>query len=119
MRKKRKHFPGKLTDRRHVSQSDRESARQDKSLERDVLMSVYRSEHGVSQADIVAELKIEKGAHKELTALLATLVEQKILNHTSKDRFSLGKQNNLAKGVLEQTPRGFGFVTGLSVRAGG
>ena len=119
MRKKRKHFPRKPTDRRHVSQSDRESARQDKSLERDVLMFVYRSEHGVSQADIVAELKIEKGAHKELTALLATLVEQKILNHTSKDRFSLGKQNNLAKGVLEQTPRGFGFVTGLSVRAGG
>jgi ribonuclease R len=119
MRKKRKHFPRKPSGRRHDSQSDRESARQDKSLERDVLTCVYRSEHGISQADIVAELKLEKGAHKELTALLAMLVEQKILNHTSKDRFSLGKQNNLATGVLEQTPRGFGFVTGLSIRAGG
>ena len=87
MRKKRKHFPRKPAGRRHDSQSDRESARQDKSLERDVLTCVYRSEHGVSQADIMAELKLEKGAHKELTALLAMLVEQKILNHTSKDRF--------------------------------
>ena len=101
MRKKRKHFPRKPADRRHVPRSDRESARQDKSLERDVLACVYRSEHGLSQADIMAELKLEKGAYKELTALLAMLVEQKILNHTSKDRFSLGKQNNLATGVLE------------------
>jgi len=119
MRKKRKHFPRKSADRRHVTQSDRRSPRQDNSLEHDVLACVYRSEQALSQADIVAELKLEKGAQKELTVLLASLVEQKILNHTSKDRFSLGKQNNLATGVLEQNPRGFGFVTGLSVRAGG
>lgn len=118
MRKKR-HFPRKSADRRHVTQSDRKAPRQDNSLERDVLAYVYRSEHAVSQADIVTELELEKGAQKELTVLLASLVEQKILNHTSKDRFSLGKQSNLATGVLEQNPRGFGFVTGLSVRAGG
>jgi len=119
MRKKRKHFSRKPAGRRHVTQSDQRSSRQDNSLERDVLACVYRSEQALSQADIVTELKLEKGAQKELAVLLASLVEQKILNHTSKDRFSLGKQNNLAAGVLEQNPRGFGFVTGLSVRAGG
>jgi ribonuclease R len=119
MRKKRKHFPRKPADKRHGTQSDRRSPRQDNSLERDVLACVYRSEQALSQADIVAELKLEKGAQKELAILLASLVEQKILNHTSKNRFSLGKQNNLAAGVLAQNPRGFGFITGLSVRAGG
>ncbi len=83
-----------------------------------MLTYVYSCEHAVSQADIVAELHLEQGAQEELIVLLAELVEQKILSHTSKNRFSLGKQNNLATGVLEQNPRGFGFVTGLSVRDG-
>lgn len=115
MRKKRKHFPRKPTDRRHASKADKRSLRQDKSLEREVLAYVYRCELPVSQADIAAELQLEQGVESELVALLANLVEQKILNRISNHRFSLGIHSNLAKGVLEQNPRGFGFVTGLSV----
>ncbi|MBU4326412.1 MAG: ribonuclease R [Proteobacteria bacterium] len=118
MRKKRKHFPRKPSDRHPASRIDRKSLRLEKTLERDVLTYVYRCEHPVSQDDIGAELKLDKDGQKELTDLLVDLVEQKILNRTSKHRFSLGKQNNLATGVLDQNPRGFGFVTGLSVREG-
>ncbi len=118
MRKKRKHFPGKPADRHQASRADRESLRQEKTLERDVLTYLYRSEQPVSQDEIGAELKLDQGGQKELTALLADLVELKILHRTSKHRFSLGKHNNLAAGFLEQNPRGFGFVTRLSVREG-
>ncbi len=119
MRKKRKHSPRKVSEKRHAARPDRKEARQEKSLERDVLTCLYRSEHAASQADIAAELKLDRGVHKELTMLLADLVAQKILQHGTKDRYSLGKQNNLATGFLEQHPRGFGFVTRLSVRDGG
>ncbi len=119
MRKKRKLFSGKHSGKRHTSRSDRQPVRQDKSLERDVLTYIYRSEQAVSPADIVDELELDHGMHIELTALLTDLVEKKILNLTSKKRFSLGKLNNMATGVLELHPRGFGFVTRLSVRAGG
>ena len=119
MRKKRKHYPDKRSGRQHTARSDRKPARLEKSLERDVLTCLYRSAQPVSQADIVAELKLDHAVHKDLTALLADLVEQKILSHTSKNRFSLGSKNNLATGLLELHPRGFGFVNRLTVRTGG
>lgn len=118
MRKKRKHFPRKPAGRHQASRSERKSVRQEKTLERDVLTSLYRSEQALSQDEIGAELKLDQDGQKELTVLLADLVEQKILSRTSKHRFSLGKNNNLAAGVLEQNPRGFGFVNRLSVREG-
>ena len=94
-------------------ESARVVSRLDKSLERDVLAYVHGSEQAVSQADMVAELQLDRRGQKELILLLSDLVEQKILNQTGKNRFQLGKQHNLAVGVLEQNPRGFGFVTGV------
>jgi len=96
-----------------VVESARVVSRLDKSLERDVLAYVHGSEQAVSQADMVAELQLDRRGQKELILLLSDLVEQKILNQTGKNRFQLGKQHNLAVGVLEQNPRGFGFVTGV------
>ncbi len=118
MRKKRKHFPRKPADRHHASRSERKLVRQDKTLERDVLAALYQNEHALSEDEIGAELKLDHDGQKELTVLLADLVEQKILSRTSKHRFSLGKNNNLAAGLLELNPRGFGFVNRLSVREG-
>lgn len=113
MQKKRKHFPRKPSGRRRVVESARVVSRLDKSLERDVLAYVHGSEQAVSRADMVAELQLDRRGQKELILLLSDLVEQKILNQTGKNRFQLGKHHNLAVGVLEQNPRGFGFVTGV------
>ncbi len=83
-----------------------------------MLTHLYQLGRAASQAELIAELNLERGARKELAILLASLVEQKILNHTSKDTFALGKQSNLITGVLEQNPRGFGFVTGATAVIG-
>lgn len=76
-----------------------------------MLTYLYQSSGAASQAEMIADFNLERGARKELAILLASLVEQRILNHTSKDTFTLGKQSNLVTGALEQNPRGFGFVT--------
>jgi ribonuclease R len=119
MQKKRKHFPRKPSSKRHTIEHGKNEFRQEKSLEKDVLTYMYGNEQAVSQADIVAGLKLDRGDQKELTVLLANLVEEKILHHTSKNRFTQGKQCNLAAGVLEQNPRGFGFVTGVVAKGDG
>ncbi len=113
MPKKRKHFPRKPSGRRRVVESATVVSRLDKSLERDVLAYVHGSEQAVSQADMVAEFQLDRRGQKELILLLSNLVEQKILYQTGKNRFQLGKQHDLAVGVLEQNPRGFGFITGV------
>jgi ribonuclease R len=122
MRKKRKHFPRKPADRHHAdrfNRPDSKSPQPEKSLERAVLNCVYHSEHPLSLADIIARLKLEREDMKALSMLLTGLVDQKILNLSSKNLFSLGKLNGLVTGILEQNPRGFGFITGLSVKSGG
>jgi len=119
MQKKRKHFPRKPSSKRHIVEHGKKSFRVEKSLERDVLTYLYGNEQAVSQADMVADLKLDRGGQKELAVLLANLVEEKVLHHTSKNRFSLGKQCNLVAGVLEQNPRGFGFVTGVMAKKDG
>jgi len=118
MRKKIKRFPRNPSGRHHFDKVDRVVLRADKSLERLVLTHLYQRGRATSQADLIAELNLERGARKELAILLASLVEQKVLNHTSKDTFALGKQSNLITGVLEQNPRGFGFVTGATAVIG-
>jgi ribonuclease R len=118
MRKKTKKFPRNPSGRHHFDKVDRQALRADKSLERLVLTHLYQRGRATSQADLIAELNLERGARKELAILLASLVEQKVLNHTSKDTFALGKQSNLITGVLEQNPRGFGFVTGATAVIG-
>lgn len=87
--------------------------RPEKNLERSVLACIYGSEQALSQADIAAELTLDREGKKKLEVLLAELVEQRVLNQSGKGRFALGKQGNLAVGILEQNPRGFGFVTGV------
>lgn len=116
MRKKRKHFPRKPSSKRYTVESGGTSLRAEQVLTTEVLTYVHGSEQAVSQADIVGELQLDREGRKELTHLLAELVEQRILRSTGKDRFSLGKESNLAVGVLEQHPRGFGFVIGVSGR---
>jgi ribonuclease R len=119
MQKKRKHFPRKPSGKRYVVESGRKPFRLEKTLEKAVLTYVYGSEQAVSQADIIGELQLDREGKKELEILLAELVNQRILSHNNKNRFSLGKQSNLAVGVLEQNPRGFGFVTGVVAKGVG
>jgi ribonuclease R len=119
MQKKRKHFPRKPSAKRYVVESGRKPFRLEKTLEKAVLIYVHGSEQAVSQADMIGELQLDREGKKELEILLAELVNQGILTHNSKNRFSLGRQSNLAVGVLEQNPRGFGFVTGVVAKGEG
>jgi ribonuclease R len=119
MQKKRKHFPRKPSAKRYVVESGRKPFRLEKTLEKAVLTYVHGSEQAVSQADMIGELQLDREGKKELEILLAELVNQGILTHNSKNRFSLGRQSNLAVGVLEQNPRGFGFVTGVVAKGEG
>jgi len=119
MQKKRKHFPRKPSAKRYVVESGRKPFRLEKTLEKAVLIYVHGSEQAVSQADMIGELQLDREGKKELEILLAELVNQGILTHNSKNRFSLGRQSNLAVGVLEQNPRGFGFVTGVVAKGDG
>jgi ribonuclease R len=119
MQKKRKHFPRKPSAKRYVVESGRKPFRLEKTLEKAVLIYVHGSEQAVSQADIIGELQLDREGKKELEILLAELVNQGILTHNSKNRFSLGRQSNLAVGILEQNPRGFGFVTGVVAKGEG
>jgi ribonuclease R len=119
MQKKRKYNPRQPSNKRHGVEHEKKVFPLEKSLEMDVLSSMYGNEQPVSQDEIVGELKLDRGGQKELAVLLAHLVEEKILRLTSKKRFSLGKSCNLVAGVLEQNPRGFGFVTGVKARGDG
>ncbi len=120
MAKKRHGLPRKQTDRQRSSQHnyenqhDRHESHIEKTLEREVLACIYNLKQALSISEIATELALERQEQKKLPSILAGLVDQKLLNHTSKDRFSLSKHHGLASGVLELNPRGFGFITGIT-----
>lgn len=119
MARKRHGLPHKQTGRRSPSpfheadHSDYQESVSEKQLERKALACIFTHKQALTAAEIASDLSLERGEQKRLPAVLAELVHQKILHHTSKDRFSLGKRHGLASGILELNPRGFGFITGI------
>lgn len=99
-----------------MSKNDRSPARIDRPLERKVLALIYRSEQAVSLAEMARDFDCSLDEQYLLQAVLADLIERKILNQNSKKGFSLGRRSQLVQGTLEQNPRGFGFITNLSSR---
>ena len=80
-------------------------------VENDILAFLYQSIAPVSLNDIARELAAKHSEKKTIERSLETLLHENTVRKSGKREFSLSKNALIYEGILEQNPRGFGFVS--------
>ncbi len=99
------HFHGSRPDGRQTERQSFESA------ENDILAFLYQSMVPATIHDIGRELSGRHSEQKIIEKSIDSLTEKGIIRKTGKRQFQLYKNALIYEGILEQNPRGFGFVS--------
>lgn len=81
------------------------------SLDNDILALLYKSIAPVSVNDIAQELAASDSDKKYIEKSLGMLLQENSIKKSGKRQFALSKSALMYEGILEQNPRGFGFVS--------
>lgn len=99
------HFHGPRHDNRKTEGQFSES------YENDILTLLYQSSIPVSINDIAGEFATGNKEKKAFEKGLETLLQENLIKKSGKRQYALTKNALIYEGILEQNPRGFGFVS--------
>ncbi len=114
MRHKRRPQHKKKSRRSPYSRENNQKQTREEAFDQRLLTLLYHSGKSLGSNDIIQELDLAHSARKPLHNLLTELTKKKILKQTDKHHYRLGPKHGLAEGIVDQSSRGFGFVTGLT-----
>ncbi len=114
MRRKRRPHHKKKSHRSPHSPENKQKQIREEVFDQRVLTLLYHSGKSLGSKDIIQELDLAHSSRKPLHNLLTELTKKKILKQTDKHHYRLGPKHGLAEGIVDQSSRGFGFVTGLT-----
>jgi len=108
-KKKRKYQTSRRSEKKNTAKQN--MARVQYKLENGLLAYLYSSEKPVAIEKISSVLSEKDKNHDEIQSTINSLLSKKLIRKTGKTRFVLNKTAPLYEGILEKSPKGFGFAT--------